>query len=485
MRTALKRHVALVVGVFVAPACWAWRARRVARGFRIPALVLIAAMAGGALWWATSLVGLPDVGDPFDVAAFRAEAVPDDRGAFALYRQALGKLTVVRRRGNAQPSRASVDPLVAWSAADPALREWAAENREALDLFRAGADRSEALLSSAGKAPAPGSMLISFAALVRLALLEGSRLEERGDMAGAWGWYRAILFMTYHHHRRGNADERSIAANYYQPLVRQRAATWAADRRTDAALLRRALRDALACEPRVESDVHTLKAEYLAMMSQLDEPYGVLHEPDGDGLPTAVAGVPWPPPQLHEWRRFLGREPERSRRVLRLVFADWLAALDPAGSRPSKPALRVVFRARRQNHAVLLYDVPPEAPPAARALSPQALAGWLVSTSDARRLLGGWSLQAVRRAEHAGHRALVIVQAEALYERERGAPPPSEEALVGTYLERLPDDGSDELDDGTVPAVEDPAAAPAYDPLDALKADPQGSIQPVRKEERE
>ena len=34
------------------------------------------------------LIGLPDVGDPFDVAAFRAFTIPDDRNAFVLYRRA-------------------------------------------------------------------------------------------------------------------------------------------------------------------------------------------------------------------------------------------------------------------------------------------------------------------------------------------------------------------------------------------------------------
>jgi hypothetical protein len=48
---------------------------------------------------------------------------------------------------------------------------------------------------------------------------------------------------------------------------------------------------------------------------------------------------------------------------------------------------------------------------------------------------------------------LVVLLATELFHRERGAPPPSEEALVGTYLEDLPDDGSAELDDGTAPTV--------------------------------
>ena len=41
-----------------------------------------------------------------------------------------------------------------------------------------------------------------------LALLEASRLEEQGDMAGAWGWYRAALRATYHMGLRGTRRAR-------------------------------------------------------------------------------------------------------------------------------------------------------------------------------------------------------------------------------------------------------------------------------------
>ena len=41
-----------------------------------------------------------------------------------------------------------------------------------------------------------------------------------------------------------------------------------------------------------------------------------------------------------------------------------------------------------------------------------------------------------------------------IYHRERGALPPSEQALVGPYLKSLPDDGSADLADETTPTVE-------------------------------
>ena len=56
--------------------------------------------------------------------------------------------------------------------------------------------------------------------------------------------------------------------------------------------------------------------------------------------------------------------------------------------------------------------------------------------------------------DRTAHRALVIMLATEIFRRERGAPPPTEDALVGTYLQSLPDDGSAELADGTTPSVE-------------------------------
>ena len=63
------------------------------------------------------------------------------------------------------------------------------------------------------------------------------------------------------------------------------------------------------------------------------------------------------------------------------------------------------------------------------------------------------SFQLVRRQERSSQAAMVLHLAEQIWIRERGAPPPNLEALVGPYLERLPDDGSSELDDGTTPTL--------------------------------
>jgi hypothetical protein len=49
---------------------------------------------------------------------------------------------------------------------------------------------------------------------------------------------------------------------------------------------------------------------------------------------------------------------------------------------------------------------------------------------------------------------LLVLLASELFRRERGAPPPNDEALVGTYLESLPNDGSPDAADALLPTVE-------------------------------
>ena len=91
------------------------------------------------------------------------------------------------------------------------------------------------------------------------------------------------------------------------------------------------------------------------------------------------------------------------------------------------------------------------------------MAGWLIATVDAKlRLQMGYEewLPPVRPrdgrtvADRKAYHDLVIMLATEIYRRERGAPPPTQDALVGTYLQGLPDDGSAELADGTTPTVE-------------------------------
>src|SRR6516165_12246292 len=111
----------------------------------LAACIAVAAMVL-AIWWLNSLNGLPDIGDPFDVAAFRSFSLPDEQNAFTYLRRADQKLTPFPELPRA------VGPSVwdfSWSKANPKVRAWVEANRQALELFRQGAEQSDATLDLA------------------------------------------------------------------------------------------------------------------------------------------------------------------------------------------------------------------------------------------------------------------------------------------------------------------------------------------------
>jgi hypothetical protein len=437
----------------------AWLARRsrqLARALLILATGLGLVAIGVVLKRATCLIGLPDIGDPFDVAAFRALQIPNHQDAFVLIRQAAAKLGPTPSL-SAAARRVGVD--AGWSQADPKLRAWVQANREALDLFRQGSDRPDGILHLAAE-PYSSSYIVQwhFGPLVWLALLEGSRLAEQGDMAGAWSWYRAVLRLKTHVMRRGGAFERFLIDRASSGLHKH-LADWAADSRTELPLLRRALEEVKATEPKPEWDSFSLKVDYLSFMSELDRPDGFAQQGDEEDRAFLIGSEPLAPNlvwSLHAARRFLANEPERSRRVLRLAFANWLAHVEEADPQRRRPAIRATFHSNKHDTSLFFYDADPGAPAGSRRRSARELSNWLMTTHDAKPLLLQWPWPSLRSSEQREHFALAVLLAEELCYREKGTRPASDQALVGPYLDHLPDDGLNESDDGSTPLVLDP-----------------------------
>jgi hypothetical protein len=425
---------------------------------------LAIAATGLAIWWLNSLNGLPDIGDPFDVAAFGALSIPDDQNAFALLRRAQQMLTL---------------PPLNVDMRDPRLREWVKASRPAVELFLKAAECPDAMSEPPDAPPnfiyggltilptPTGSTYeypierVSPGNLIGLTILEGERRSASGDPAGAWDCYRAVLRMMDHMQRRARFGDRHRANLHHSgSILRHAIETWAADPRTTIPQLRRALDVMVECRPRIDWDAYSLKREYLDLMRFLDGPVDPDLEQIEHDLTYRMGEYKLPielSVRLHHAKRRLWREPERSRRVVRLLFANWLAQAEPGDQTPRQPAVRARFRAAGHTTAILLYPVGPEAPAGARALAPHEVARWLVTTTDARYTLryGSYlSPFSLRQRERRAHRQLLVLLASELFRRERGAPPPNDEALVGTYLESLPDDGSSDLADERTLTVE-------------------------------
>jgi hypothetical protein len=426
------------------------RARRLARLMLILAIG-VAFMAGALeIWRGASLLLLPDIGDPFDVAAFRAVRIPEDRDAAFLLREAEERVS--RRMPNLSFAARRLAPAYQWSAAAPELRDWVTANRDALELFRDASERPDAAVHPALDRD---HFILVIGDLVALAFLEASRLEQRGEMAEAWNWYRAIFRVKLHIMRRGPIFCRWIAYNNCSSL-RTRITAWAADPRTNVLLIRRALDDILAGEPKSEWDAFSLKADYLDMIDELAKDWGPVQQGEeedqivrigGERLPPALGWIPYAA------KRYVWNEPQRSRRVLRLAFANWLANAQEKDPQYLKPTVRATFQIEKRSWTVYLYAVNPVGRSAARELTPRVLAEWLVGTRDAKFLLSGWPWPGIRATERREYRALVVLLAGELYKRDHGTPASSDQMLVGPYLHELPADGSAELDDGSAPMI--------------------------------
>jgi hypothetical protein len=171
-----------------------------------------------------------------------------------------------------------------------------------------------------------------------------------------------------------------------------------------------------------------VKCEYLGFVQTMDRPGSLF------GMIDRIAGFS-PGRQLPKRIRLRAealfkREPERSRRVLGLVFANWLACCDlPAARRPPMDsALKLVF------------EVGPSAPESARVLPPDRLVAWSESTvifSGLRPAFDSF-LKSIDN-ETARNASLVVHLANQLYLREKGELPESPSDLIGPYLDVLPE----------------------------------------------
>jgi len=400
------------------------------RVWSLSALGLVA-LALFSTWRYTSLSGLPDIGDPFDVAAFADARVADDDNAFVLYRQAVAKLEKERDlTGNYD-----------WATATESMRLWLAANAEPLRLWRRGTERPDALdippraMTFATLFP----VIQELRTLGRLARLEGSRLEAEGDLSGALGWYVAILRSGKHCGRRGFIIERLVGISL-TTVASARIDRWATDPRVDAVLLRRALAGAIAAEAMTPPSSDMLKCEYVSFLNSLDDPALM----ESALLANSAPGpriAPGLRKSLDAARRVLRREPERSRRVLRLVFANWLAYCDlPPDRRP--PAVVPNPPAGQDPELSLLNDLfalDATAPAAARALPPADLARWHRTTLYTSAALPDFkpARKAIDRERTTGANLLIRIANE-IHRRDHGDYPATVEELVGPYLKALP-----------------------------------------------
>jgi hypothetical protein len=135
---------------------------------------------------------------------------------------------------------------------------------------------------------------------------------------------------------------------------------------------------------------------------------------------------------------FVEAEPERSRRIVRMIVANWLAQAD---KRPADRATTV-------STYPLVFDEDagptPSLPPATLARRASAAPYFAIARSGFAPPPAWWyavdQWPTLYTADRQARADLILSLADRIYEIEQGKPPATVEALVGTVLPKLPDD---------------------------------------------
>ncbi len=411
--------------IVLAPVWWVERASGWKRLLLVGAYLMTAGAGGLFAWRATSLNGLPDAGDPFDVKAFVAKPVPSSHeDAFPVYAEAVRACRVPNRAQRAVVQSA-LRGSVPWTV--PAIRSWSDRNGEALRIWRRGAARPSAydpMRESFTPMCHHNVTVDGLLFLAWVAAADAARRQDEGDMAGAWENYRDILRSSRHVGMHGSMAHRRMGLTLMS-IAHAPALKWAADPRVDAAMLRRAVDDAWRVDAMTARPSEALKAQYLhdlAVVHQFGESH-VLGKSD-----AKLGRVFCHLSHIPGARSFVMREPDRSRRVVRAFYANRLAFCDLPPSR--RPSLVGVW----------VYD-PADAPSDARgpSLSPAVLSAWLDSSMVPTRVVSNWMDVDLFDQDERLRAAMIVGLAEQWHVRVHGKRPARPELLVGPCLDRLPE----------------------------------------------
>jgi hypothetical protein len=327
------------------------------------------------------------------------------------------------------PELAPVD----WSIVTPGARAWLDANQAELDIWKQATVHPE-FQSHSLRTIRPLEPLFvesSFHTFARLALLDAAKREAAADMSGALDNYRA-LYRSSRHVGQGNGTMARLTGARLHRAACEALARWATDPRATAQLLRRALENVCSDERLTATRSDAIRADYLSILALLDD-----HDSDArrarhdlrywrEGPPLSRPGVGRTqgyellplPERSAEWVKRLStevgwsaaQEPQRSRRILRLIIANRLAHADDPPDRPATVAVR----------DPLLYVTTSTDSDAARALAPGVLKDWYVSSNLSKIVPETFSgtLEAALERERAEQRHLVQVLSTELAQRQ-------------------------------------------------------------------
>jgi hypothetical protein len=386
-------------------------------------IIAIIALGGslGVLRY-SSLHGLPDIGDPFDGAEYARIDIPAEENAYTFYRRAFEM-----SQGINFP-RSMSSTFSDWALINAEELKCLEDSRAAMAVWLEGTKRNRAVYIQPGEVTYETLLPVTqevrnFARRVNLLAF---KLQHEGDLGGSWAWLRANLRCGRHMGMNGFLIERLVGNAIFMTTSKQ-ARIWADDPRVDAKMLGKALDDVLALDALERTPSQVIRSEYFSGMNSLRDQQ------------TSERILMLGQPANRTWTRRVGErtdgllaalrhEPERSRRVWRLINANWLSACDL----PTEERSRRI----RQFGMLTLYAPAPDVP---SAMSPEEIARWFETSRYAKEFVSDWmGVEKNLAREETGRAELMVHLAEQMYLRDNGELPGTVEALVGPYLKAIP-----------------------------------------------
>ena len=380
------------------------------------------------------LANVPDLGEPFDVAAFVGDAIPPEENAFTDYRAAqtmrVQLIEGLRLKGVTEPANHDEVYKQGWEAADAAMRAWVDEHRAALAIWRRGSEKERALDAS----PATMTFSTQLAAaqelrsFVRIALVDQMRCLHEGDVDEAWKLARAGYRSGGHASHRGPliAGLIGIALHAMSAGGMQR---WAEHPAVTADQLRAGLTQIKADFALYESQSNLLRTEYLALRNSLRVPGWM------DNLNSFGGDIDAIPVRVQLGFFWMVGEPELTIRLYRHIIANQTREID----QPLAMRRKLVG-----SGFAMLFDTDPTVARAPGELDATQIDRVVKLSIVSKMILPATKQMDISIQRFLGRQAtLEVLFAAQTYRRDKGEFPENLDALVPEYLEAVPLDPCD------------------------------------------
>ncbi len=291
----------------------------------IPATLVLLLLLSPWLIRGYYLMGVPDIGEPFDVDARKAVVVPDDENAFTDFHQAAA--LYIQPSGDVSQIRDEVNEH-GWAWAMPELEQFLHDNEDALLAWKRGAEKSRAQYH-VGRDIWIGSLLETIQELrefTRTALALGRKLEAEGKPLEAWEWYRTAIRTSRLCGQNGTMIERLVGIAIFAVIVEQ-IPSWSSDPALSSAQLLEALAQLQSDWELTEKPSTSLELEYVMVMNTIQMIETGRDDTNWSDIFEAVSD--------NDFVTYIQGEPELFRRLYRFQTQNLLTFCDcPAWQRP-------------------------------------------------------------------------------------------------------------------------------------------------------